>query len=285
MDARSYVWTPGKRARLDSIDPGDTGAYADKHEAKDKLDADIKKLTKLQDVLSAGAEHGILIIFQGMDSAGKDSAIKHVMSGVNPQGVDVHSFREPTDEEKRHDYLWRCARVLPERGRMGIFNRSYFEEVLIVRVHPELLGPRLAARATPAFWKRRYRDINDFERYLLDNRIHVLKFFLYISKEEQAKRLLARLERPDKLWKFSSSDLQQRKYWPLYMKAYEDMLNATSTPWAPWHVIPSDHKWYAHAAIADVIVDAMRSLKLAYPPPAPGMRDALRAAKRKLEKG
>ncbi|HME81758.1 MAG TPA: polyphosphate kinase 2 family protein [Candidatus Eremiobacteraceae bacterium] len=285
MDTRSLVWTPGKRSRLRDVDPADTNGYAGKHEARDKLRADIKKLSKLQDVLSAGAEHGILIIFQGMDSAGKDSAVKHVMSGVNPQGIDVHSFRQPTEEERRHDYLWRCARVLPERGRMGIFNRSYFEEVLIVRVHPELLGPRLAAGASSAFWKRRYRDINGFERYLVDNRIHVLKFFLYISKEEQAKRLLARLERPDKYWKFSAADLQQRKYWPAYMKAYEDMLNATSTPWAPWNVIPADHKWFAHVAIADIIVRELRSLKLAYPSLPSGLRKALRAAKRKLEKG
>jgi PPK2 family polyphosphate:nucleotide phosphotransferase len=284
MDANSYCWRPGARQKLRSFRPDDTGGYEDKNAAKHKLKADIKKLRGLQDVLFAGAEHGILIVVQGMDTAGKDSAIKHVMSGVNPQGVDVHGFKAPTEEERRHDYLWRCAKVLPERGRIGIFNRSYFEEVLVVRVQPELLGPKLARKANDSFWKRRYRDINNFERYLVDNRIHLLKFYLHLSKEEQARRLLARLELPEKHWKFSPSDLQQRAFWPKYEKVYEDMLNATSTPWAPWHVVPADHKWFAHIVIADTIVRKLRSLKLEYPLLPPQMKKAIREAKRRLER-
>jgi len=272
---------PGVRQRLARFDPAATPGFKDKSEAKDKLTADVKRLTKLQDVLSASATRGLLIIFQGMDGAGKDSAIKHVMSGVNPQGVGVYSFRQPTEEERRHDYMWRCAKVLPERGRIGIFNRSYYEEVLVVRVHPELLGP-WARRANRAFWQRRYRDMNNFEQYLVENDIAVLKFHLHLSKQEQAKRLLARLDRPSKNWKFPTADLQQRAFWPRYMKAYEDMLNATSTPWAPWYVIPADHKWFAHVAIADIIVRTLESFKLRYPPLALNMKRALRDARRRL---
>jgi PPK2 family polyphosphate:nucleotide phosphotransferase len=276
---------PGNRQRLARFATDATPGFKEKRDAKDKLAADVDKLTKLQDVLNAAAERGLLVIFQGMDGAGKDSAIKHVMSGVNPQGVDVHSFRQPTEDERRHDYMWRCARVLPARGRIGIFNRSYYEEVLITRVHPELLGPKLARHANSAFWNRRYRDMNNFEQYLVDNQIEVVKFYLHMSKKEQAKRLLDRLERPNKQWKFSSADLQQRAYWPKYMKAYEDMLNATSTQWAPWYVIPADHKWFAHAAIADILVHTMKSFKLKYPTLAPGMQRALRKAKRRLVSG
>jgi PPK2 family polyphosphate:nucleotide phosphotransferase len=276
---------PDVKQRLAHFATDTTPGFKDKGAAKDKLVADVKELTKLQDMLSASAERGLLIIFQGMDGAGKDSAIKHVMSGVNPQGVHVYSFRAPTDEERRHDYMWRCARVLPERGRIGIFNRSYYEDVLVTRVHPELLGPKLARLANRALWDGRYRDMNDFERYLVDNGISVVKFFMHISKQEQAKRLLARLERPTKQWKFSSADLQQRSFWPAYMKAYEDMLNATSTPWAPWYVIPADHKWFAHIAIADILVRTMESFKLKYPALPPGMKQALRDAKRRLTRG
>ncbi|MBV8170868.1 MAG: polyphosphate kinase 2 family protein [Candidatus Eremiobacteraeota bacterium] len=285
MDATSYRWPVGTRAALKRFDPGDTGGYADKDAAKHKLKADIKKLAALQDVLAASGAHGILIILQGMDSAGKDSAIKHVMTGVNPQGVEVHGFREPTEEERKHDYLWRCVRRLPERGRIGIFNRSYFEEVLIVRVHPELLGQPLARHANAAFWRRRYREINDFERYLAENRIQVIKFFMHISKAEQAERLLDRLKRPDKHWKFSSSDVSQRASWDQYMKAYEDMLNATSTAWAPWYIIPADHKWFAHAVVADTLVRRLQALHLTYPRLDPAMRRTLRAVERRLKAG
>ena len=276
---------PGVRQRLSSFATDATPGFKDKAAAKDKLGADVRRLTKLQDVLSAAAERGVLIIFQGMDGAGKDSAIKHVMSGVNPQGVGVFSFRQPTEDERRHDYMWRCAKVLPERGRIGIFNRSYYEEVLVTRVHPELLGPKLARRVNSAFWKRRYRDMNNFEQYLVENRIAVVKFCLHLSKQEQAKRLLDRLERPSKHWKFSTADLQQRAFWPAYMKAYEEMLNATSTPWAPWYVIPADHKWFAHVAIADIVVHIMEGFKLKYPALPPGMKRALRDAKRRLSRG
>ena len=276
---------PDVRQKLARFATGATPGFKDKHAAKGKLEADVAKLTKLQDVLSAAAERGVLVIFQGMDGAGKDSAIKHVMSGVNPQGVHVYSFRQPTEEEQRHDYLWRCAKVLPERGRIGIFNRSYYEEVLVTRVHPELLGPKVARHANRAFWQRRYRDMNNFEQYLVDNRIEVVKFFLHLSKKEQAKRLLDRLERPNKQWKFSSADLQQRAFWPAYMEAYEDMLNATSTQWAPWYVIPADHKWFAHVAIADILVRTMEAFKLKYPTTPPNLKRALREARRRLERG
>jgi PPK2 family polyphosphate:nucleotide phosphotransferase len=196
----------------------------------------------------------------------------------------VYSFRQPTEDERRHDYLWRCAKVVPERGRIGIFNRSYYEEVLVTRVHPELLGPKVARHANRSFWERRYRDMNHFEQYLVDNGIAVVKFHLHLSKQEQAKRLLDRLERPNKQWKFSSADLQQRAFWPQYMKAYEDMLNATSTPWAPWYVIPADHKWFAHVAIADILVNTMESFDLKYPVLPPAVKQALRDAKHRLRR-
>ena len=285
MFVNAFTKKPGVKQRLARFATDATPGFKDKHAAKGKLEADVQKLTKLQDVLSAAAEHGLLIIFQGMDGAGKDSAIKHVMSGVNPQGVHVYSFRQPTDEERRHDYMWRCAKVLPERGRIGIFNRSYYEEVLITRVHPELLDPKPTRGANRAFWERRYRYMNDLERYLVENRIQVVKFFLHLSKKEQAKRLLARLDQPNKQWKFSEADLQQRAYWPAYMKVYEDMLNATSTEWAPWYVIPSDHKWFAHVAIADIVVRRLEALRLKYPTLPSNMQRALRKAKRRLERG
>ncbi len=278
------VW-PNAKQRMRDFDPGDTWGCKDKREAQDKLAQDVEALRELQNVLSAQAEHAVLIIFQGMDTAGKDSAIKHVISGVNPQGVHVYSFKAPSEEEKRHDYLWRAQKVMPERGRIGIFNRSYYEDVLITRVHPDLLGPRLARHADKEFWKRRFRDINDYERYLADNGTSIIKFFLNISKKEQRKRLLERLDKPDKQWKFSIGDLQQRGFWDEYMKAYEAMVHETSTAHAPWYVIPADHKWFAHLAVADILVKRLRALKMSYPKLPPSLRDALREQKRKLLKG
>ena len=216
-------------------------------------------------------------------SAGKDGAIKHVMSGVNPEGVSVHSFRAPAGEELRHDYLWRCARVLPEHGRIGIFNRSYYEEVLIKRVHPELLGDDRAAAEDGDFWEARYRDINHFEQYLVRNRIFVLKLFLHLSKEEQRKRFLARIDDPTKQWKFSPADLSERRFWDQYVKAYEAMLRATSTTIAPWYVIPADHKWVARLTIADIVVHMLRSLDLTYPPLADDVRAAIERQRKELE--
>jgi PPK2 family polyphosphate:nucleotide phosphotransferase len=249
---------------LKSIDAASTDGFVDKQAAVKTLERDIVELASAQDVLSAASTCALLIIFQGMDSAGKDGAIKHVMSGVNTQGVHVWSFKQPSAEELRHDYLWRCAKVMPERGRIGIFNRSYYEDVLVTRVHPELLGgaaPKSRA-GREEFWQRRYEDINAYERYLARNGTHIVKFFLHISKGEQRERLLARLEDPKKRWKFSLTDVQQRAYWDQYQLAYEKMLSRTSTSWAPWHVIPSDHKWFTRVAVADVVVGTIKSLKL-----------------------
>jgi PPK2 family polyphosphate:nucleotide phosphotransferase len=248
-------------------DPGYTDDYASKNDAVEKLQADIEQLAKYQDMLYAQDTYALLLIFQAMDAAGKDGTIKHVMSGVNPQGCDVSSFKAPSAEELNHDYLWRCAKRLPERGRIGIFNRSYYEEVLVVRVHPEILEEE---RLPPAakrkdVWNRRFEDINDFEKYLTDNGVVILKFFLNVSKEEQKKRFLERIERAEKNWKFSASDAKERAFWDDYHDAYEDVFNHTSTAWAPWHVIPADHKWFTRLAVADIILDTLKKLKLRYP--------------------
>jgi PPK2 family polyphosphate:nucleotide phosphotransferase len=258
---------PGKPVDLRRIDPGDTGGYPHKEAACRKLERDIEKLRDAQDVFIASGRYALLVIFQGMDTAGKDGAITHVMSGVNPQGVQVNSFKEPSAEERRHDYLWRCVKVMPERGRIGIFNRSYYEDVLVTRVHRELLGDALPKSRTDQakFWQHRYDDINAYERYLLRNGTHVVKFFLHLSRDEQRRRLLARLKDRTKQWKFSLSDVQQRSYWKQYRAAYESMVRATSTAIAPWYVIPADHKWFTRVAVADILVDNVRSLRLEYP--------------------
>ncbi len=263
-DHDRFLVGPGHAVKLAERDPADTGTFERKSEAAGKLKGDIARLAELQDVFAAAQSHALLIVLQGMDSAGKDGAIKHVMSGVNPQGVDVYGFKDPTDEEERHDFLWRCARVLPERGRIGIFNRSYYEEVIVVRVHHELL----AREATPPekdVWRERFEDINAFERHLTRNGTLVLKFFLHLSKDEQRKRLLERLDDKDKNWKFSANDGKERRYWDRYQIAYEQTLNATSTEAAPWYVIPADHKWFMRTAIADIIVGKLDALKLHYP--------------------
>jgi PPK2 family polyphosphate:nucleotide phosphotransferase len=226
-----------------------------------------KKLADAQELLYADDRYAILIVFQAMDAAGKDSTIKHVMTGINPQGCQVFSFKKPSDEELDHTFLWRCMTRLPERGRIGIFNRSYYEEVLVVKVHPELLdAQRLPTRKRgKGFWKARYQDINSFERHLVRNGTIVLKFFLNVSKEEQKKRFLERLNRPEKNWKFSPIDVAESKSWPDYMKAYEDAINATSTPWAPWYIIPADHKWITRALVADILCRTICSLDLCTP--------------------
>jgi PPK2 family polyphosphate:nucleotide phosphotransferase len=284
MNRKRYRVKSGHAIRLASHDPGDTSGYADKRSAAKKLKDDIARLAKAQDVLSAEARHGLLLIFQGMDTAGKDGAIKHVMSGINPQGVSVYSFKQPTPEESRHDYLWRCQRVMPERGRIGIFNRSYYEDVLVTHVHPELLATVLAdPEAVPAgFWKERYEDINAYERYLARNHIHVIKFFLNISKDEQQQRLLKRLDDPRKQWKFSPMDLAQRRYWEQYMHAYERMLEETSSSYAPWYIVPSNHKWFTRVAVADILVAELKSLDLQYPRLAPELRATLSEEKKAI---
>ena len=255
---------PGRPIRLAELDPRATPSFEKKSEARDVLEHDIERLSKLQDVFAAARTHGLLIVLQGMDSAGKDGVVKHVMSGVNPQGVDVYSFKAPTEQEIAHDFLWRCARVLPERGRMGIFNRSYYEEVVVLRVHPEMLAGEDVAPER-GLWSERFEDINTFERHLTRSGTVVLKFFLHLSKNEQRKRLLARLDDENKNWKFSVNDIHERRYWDEYQTAYQKMLNATSTEWAPWYVIPADRKWFVRVAIANIVVSALESLDLQYP--------------------
>jgi PPK2 family polyphosphate:nucleotide phosphotransferase len=232
------------------------------------LQRDIEQLAKLQDVFAAQSRYALLIVLQGMDAAGKDGIIKHVMSGINPQGVDVYSFRRPTEEEDRHDFLWRESKVLPARGRIAIFNRSHYEEVLVVRVQPELLGAESAALA-PNLWQQRYEEINAFERHLSRNGTIVLKFFLHISMDEQRKRLLARLETPKKMWKISAADLQAHRQWDAYAAAYRDAIANTSTQWAPWYVIPSDRKWVARAVVGAILNETLENLNLSYPEPPP----------------
>ncbi len=255
-----------------------------KERAKRTLDENLADLARAQNLLYADDRYAVLIILQAMDAAGKDGTIKHVMSGVNPQGCQVFSFKKPSAEDLDHNFLWRYMRCLPERGRIGIFNRSYFEDVLVVRVHPELLAAqRLPGRVDgKKFWQRRYEDINAFERHLVRNGTVILKFFLNVSKDEQKRRFLDRLDRPDKNWKFSAADLAERAHWGRYMKAYSDCLSATSTKWAPWYVIPADHKWVARAVVADVITTTLRSLDLKYPEVTDAQRAALAEAKQQL---
>jgi len=284
--SRPFRVTQGEKFRLKDVDPGDTlgmGSEA-KPRVKQALAMGIEALAKLQDMLYAQDRLAVLVIFQAMDAAGKDGTIKHVMSGVNPQGCQVYSFRAPNDEELDHDFLWRCVKCLPERGRIGIFNRSYYEEVLVVRVHQELLErERLPVTASPEeIFEDRYTDIRHFERYLGRNGIVVLKFFLHVSKKEQKKRLLERLENPQKYWKFSGADVKERDYWNDYMDAYETMVRRTATKEAPWYVVPADNKWFTRAVVAAAIIDALGSLDLHYPEIGPEKRKELAAARRAL---
>jgi PPK2 family polyphosphate:nucleotide phosphotransferase len=264
-----YRVTRGKKFRLKDFNPGDTGGLGSdqKPMARELLEKGIQWLAEEQDKLYAQDRHSLLLLFQAMDAAGKDSTIRHVMSGVNPQGCQVFSFKQPSMEELDHDYLWRCQKCLPERGRIGIFNRSYYEEVLIVRVHTELLGrQRLPPTLiTKGIWKERLDDIAGFERYLARQGTTVLKFFLHISRNEQKRRFLERLEQPEKNWKFSPADIGERKYWDDYMGAYEDAIRRTASREAPWYVVPADNKWYTRLVVAGAIVEALWNLDLAYP--------------------
>jgi PPK2 family polyphosphate:nucleotide phosphotransferase len=267
--ARPFRVTNGAAFRLRKFDPADTGSFrsADKPRAKEVLQNGVEVLAEMQDRMYAQDRSSLLVIFQAMDAAGKDSAIKHVMSGVNPQGCSVASFKEPTSEDLDHDYLWRCNRHLPERGRIGIFNRSYYEEVLVVRVHPELLANQKLPRDTKpkSLWKERYRQIRAYERHLTLNGTVVRKVFLHVSRGEQKKRFLERLSNPQKYWKFSAADVRERGYWKQYMTAYEDAIQATATPSAPWYVVPADNKWFTRIVVASVLIDALASLDLDYP--------------------
>lgn len=262
--------TPGAEHTVSKFDTHFTGDLT-KQEAGALLAEDIEKLSALQGKLYAQDRYSVLVIFQAMDAAGKDGTIKHVMSGINPQGCQVYSFKQPSAEELDHDYLWRINRCLPERGRIGIFNRSQYEDVLIAKVHPEIIlsnklpGVTSLEDVTPKFWKKRYRQINDYERYLTENGTIVIKFFLNVSKDEQKRRFLARLEDEAKNWKFSTSDLKERSYWDDYMKAYSDMLTHTSTEDAPWYVIPADNKWFMRYAVGRILCERMGELDLHYP--------------------
>jgi len=265
--AKAFRVTDGKQFRLKDWDPGDTRGFKSREKAQEALTQGIARLREDQDKLYAQDRWALLLIFQAMDAAGKDSTIKHVMSGVNPQGCQVSSFKAPSAEELDHDFMWRTTRRLPERGQIGIFNRSYYEEVLVVRVHPEILAKqRLPEKlVTKDIWKERYEGINAFERYLTRNGTIIRKFFLHVSKEEQKQRFLDRLAEPEKNWKFSLQDVIEREHWDAYMQAYEDMIRSTSTEAAPWYVVPADHKWFTRVVVAEVIADTLESLNLTYP--------------------
>jgi PPK2 family polyphosphate:nucleotide phosphotransferase len=283
--SKPYRVESGKSFRLKEFDPAAMTHLRSKEHAEELLAQSIQEMAALQDKLYAQDRWGLLLIFQAMDAAGKDGAIKHVMSGVNPQGCQVHSFKAPSSEDLNHDFLWRTTKCLPERGRIGIFNRSYYEEVLVVRVHPEVLqNERVPERLLGKdLWENRYQDIHSFERYLSRNGMVVRKFFLNLSKKEQKRRFLERLETPEKNWKFSAGDIHERQYWDDYMSAYEEMIAATSTKHAPWYVVPADNKWYARLVVAAAIVDTLKDLKLHYPVVAPDKRKELQAARAELE--
>ena len=267
--AEPFKVSAGNHFRLKNIDPGDTLDLnsEDKPRAKEALANGVAALTELQDKLYAQDRWALLLIFQAMDAAGKDGAIKHVMSGINPQGCQVYSFKSPSSEDLDHDYLWRCMKCLPERGRIGIFNRSYYEETLVVRVHPEFLkSQRLPPELlTKDIWDTRFKDIRNFERYLVRNGILIRKFFLHLSRDEQKKRFLARLDDQKKNWKFSPNDAKEREHWDDYMDAYDDMIRNTATDHAPWYVVPADNKWFTRVVVAAAVIDALASLSLEYP--------------------
>jgi len=281
-----FCITNGKKFRLKDVDSGDTLEFEsdEKPKAQEALATGVEVLAELQEKLWAQDRWSVLIIFQAMDAAGKDGAIKHVMSGVNPQGCEVTSFKAPSAEELDHDFLWRCAKRLPERGRIGIFNRSYYEETLVVRVHQNFLaGQKLPANLkTKNIWKRRFRDITNFERYLTHNGILVLKFFLHVSKEEQQKRFLARIDDASKNWKFSLNDVREREHWVDYMDAYEQTIRHTASKYAPWYVVPADNKWFTRLVVAAAIVESMNALDLEYPKLDEEQLKALQEAKKSL---
>ncbi len=285
LNHSKFIIPPGKKIKLSDYDPDDTGDFKDKNAASTALEEDKEALEEAQEIIYANAKVAGLIIFQAMDAAGKDGVIKHVMSGVNPQGCTVSSFKTPSIEDVSHNFLWRYAKMAPEKGKIGIFNRSYYEEVLVTRVHTGFLD----AQKLPVknydkdFWKSRYEDINAYEKHLCNTGTVIIKFFLNISKNEQKKRFLSRLENREKHWKFSPADLRERGFWDQYMEAYEEMISATSTKEAPWHIIPANQKWFARAAVADVIISHIEKTKLEYPAVSQEQLAELTAAKEKLE--
>jgi PPK2 family polyphosphate:nucleotide phosphotransferase len=266
--AKRYRVTEGRKFRLADFDPADTWRLKSKENAQQWLEEGAGRLSELQSLLYAQNQWSLLLVFQAMDAAGKDGTIKHVMSGVNPQGCQVFSFKVPSEEDLNHDFLWRTTKCLPERGRIGIFNRSYYEETLVVRVHPEFLARQKLppALVTKTIWQERFEDINGMERHLARNGVVIRKFFLHLSKKAQRQRLLSRLEEPDKNWKLSLADIRERKRWDDYAETYEDMIRHTATPRAPWYIVPADHKWFTRLVVAEVIVEALEELDLSYPP-------------------
>lgn len=283
--SRRYRIADGRKFRLKDVDPGDTAGVDSKDGAVEQLEKGVARVAELQDRLYAQDHWAVLLVFQAMDAAGKDGTIKHVMSGVNPQGCQVYSFKAPSVEELDHDFLWRSARCLPERGRIGIFNRSYYEEVLVVRVHPEFLAKQHLppALVTKRIWEERYEDINAHESYLSRNGVLIRKFFLHVSRKEQKKRFLERLDAPEKNWKFAAGDVHERQHWGEYQEAYEEMIRATATKHAPWYVVPADNKWFTRLVVMSAVIDALESLDLAYPEVSPDARKELDAARALLE--
>lgn len=284
---KRYRIEDGKHFRLKDHDPGDTHGLGSeqKPQAKELLANGVKELTRLQDILAAQDRWGLLLIFQALDAAGKDGTIKHVMSGVNPQGVQVCSFKVPSAEELEHGYLWRYIKSGPARGRIGIFNRSYYEEVLVVRVHSQILESQRLPKTlvTKHIWQQRFEDVNNFERYLTRNGIAVAKFFLHLSKKEQKRRFLERLDTPEKNWKYSSSDLKERQFWDAYQEAYEDLIRHTASVHAPWYVVPADNKWFTRLVVAQAVVDALEGMNLKYPKVSGAEKAALEQARQQLE--
>jgi PPK2 family polyphosphate:nucleotide phosphotransferase len=283
--AKPYRVTNGKKFRLKDVDPGDSGGIKSKEAAVELLRGGVERLAELQDRLYAQDRWALLLVFQAMDAAGKDGTIKHVMSGVNPQGCQVYSFKSPSSEELDHDYLWRTTKSLPERGRIGVFNRSYYEEVLVVRVHPEYLAgqkvpPSLLGKDV---WEERFEDIKSFERYATRNGIAILKFFLHVSRKEQKKRFMERLDRSEKNWKFSSADAREREHWDEYMDAYEDAIRHTASDYAPWYVVPANKKWFTRLVVAAAVIDALEDLDLHYPKVDEKQRKELEVARALLE--
>lgn len=282
--AKTYRVEKGKHFRLKDFDPADTGHWHSKEHAQEALLQGVARTVELQDMLYAQDNWAVLLIFQGMDAAGKDGVISHVMSGVNPQGCQVYSFKVPTETELQHDFLWRTTCSLPERGHIGIFNRSYYEEVLVVRVHPEILKSQKTppSLVTKKVWDERFEDICSFERHMARSGTVIRKFFLNLSKKEQKRRFLERLDEPEKNWKFSAADIRERKYWDDYHDAYEDMIRNTATEDAPWYVVPADNKWFTRLVVSMVLVDTLESLDLSYPKVDPEKRKELEAAKKIL---
>ena len=283
---KSFRIADGSGFRLKDFDPAETLGLKSKEHAQESLDRGIARLSERQEMLYAQDRWAILVVLQAMDAAGKDSTIKHVMSGVNPQGCSVTSFKAPGPEDLDHNFLWRSQRFLPERGKIGIFNRSYYEEVLVVRVHPEMLASEKmpAQLVTDKIWQERFEDINAHERHLFRNGVLVVKLFLHLSKKEQQKRFLERLDTPEKNWKFSENDVLERRHWGEYMNAYEEMIRSTSTKCAPWHIIPADHKWFMRLAVAEVLIHALDSLDLSFPKVDAGKEKELKNARRALKR-